>query len=622
MSSFGRGLLQVAFALLLRPAIASQALTPYANFSIYSLVPPFNSVFNCNSSCQAEQRKALQLFYNETRGNNWKVSTAWNSLDVSSGSSDNQTHCNWFGISCCSVNNTVQGNGNTCNTPGGVASITLPNNNLDGTLSEDFIAAIEQTMTIIDLHGNSLYGHLPERPVGLDHPWMANLQSFNVARNNFSGPLASLATLSSMMLLDVTFNQLTGTIPQLMGMPYIFTLCLAANQFEGQLPTDWWQPPNLAFFTAEDNNLTGTISGPHFNWSEAVSYTHVPMVLDVSANSITGSIPPGLSYVPIRDLNLAANSLTGTLDGMAGIEALIRVRIDHNQLTGTIPSFSSTSLQGLSLQNNHFSGFIPAQIGSESDLRYFHVGSNVLSGALPESFSTLDQLQVLNIADVAMQHDLNNHNSRGEKLPEWLQFASRQGRQASLQDKMLCLPVVVASTELAALTSITMYPAYFHWQNCICAAGTKQATDANTGWQVCIPYSAVSNATVALSSAFAGTAFAMTAALYVIATRTRLFAKAVAWHKRHVPPGRTVTLVSTDIEGSTALYEWNPRVAAACNDLHDNLLRASLPEFFGYETGTEGDAFLLAFWEPADAVVWAICFQQMLMTGNWDHHHF
>ena len=47
-----------------------------------------------------------------------------------------------------------------------------------------------------------------------------------------------------------------------------------------------------------------------------------------------------------------------------------------------------------------------------------------------------------------------------------------------------------------------------------------------------------------------------------------------------------MTLVSTDIEGSTALYEWNPRVAAACNDLHDNLLRASLPEFFGYETGT------------------------------------
>lgn len=25
----------------------------------------------------------------------------------------------------------------------------------------------------------------------------------------------------------------------------------------------------------------------------------------------------------------------------------------------------------------------------------------------------------------------------------------------------------------------------------------------------------------------------------------------------------------------------------------------------------EGDAFLLAFWEPADAVVWAICFQQV-----------
>ena len=61
-----------------------------------------------------------------------------------------------------------------------------------------------------------------------------------------------------------------------MGMPYIFTLCLAANNFEGQLPSDWWQPPNLAFFTAEDNNLTGSISGPHFNWSDAVAYTRKP----------------------------------------------------------------------------------------------------------------------------------------------------------------------------------------------------------------------------------------------------------------------------------------------------------------------------------------------------------
>ena len=157
MTRSGRRLLQAALALLLRPAIASQALTPYANFSIYALVPPFESVFVCNSSCQADQRKALQLFYSETSGNNWTVNTDWTALEQPPGSSDNQAHCSWFGISCCSVNNTVQGNGNTCNTPGGIASITLPNNNLDGTLSGDFIAAIEQTITIIDLHGTQIF---------------------------------------------------------------------------------------------------------------------------------------------------------------------------------------------------------------------------------------------------------------------------------------------------------------------------------------------------------------------------------------------------------------------------------------------------------------------------------
>ena len=152
MTSLRRRLLHVALALLLRPAIALQALTPFANFSIYSLVPPFDSVFVCNSSCQAEQRKALQLFYNETGGDSWTVRSEW-TADDAPGPLDTDVHCNWFGISCCSANNTVQGNGNTCNTPGGVASITLPNNNLEGTLSEDFIAAVEQTMTIIDLHG-------------------------------------------------------------------------------------------------------------------------------------------------------------------------------------------------------------------------------------------------------------------------------------------------------------------------------------------------------------------------------------------------------------------------------------------------------------------------------------
>ena len=144
--------LQAAFVLLLRPAIASQALTPFASFSIYSLVPPTNSVFVCNSTCQLQQRQGLQLFFNETGGEGWTTSTNW-TLEDPSNTLDSAAHCEWFGVSCCSVNNTILGNGNQCNTPGGVASITLPNNELTGMISADFVAALQQTITIIDLHG-------------------------------------------------------------------------------------------------------------------------------------------------------------------------------------------------------------------------------------------------------------------------------------------------------------------------------------------------------------------------------------------------------------------------------------------------------------------------------------
>jgi class 3 adenylate cyclase len=37
-----------------------------------------------------------------------------------------------------------------------------------------------------------------------------------------------------------------------------------------------------------------------------------------------------------------------------------------------------------------------------------------------------------------------------------------------------------------------------------------------------------------------------------------------------------------------------------------------MTQFFGYEVSTEGDAFLVAFHEPFDAVAWCLCVQLAL----------
>lgn len=67
----------------------------------------------------------------------------------------------------------------------------------------------------------------------------------------------------------------------------------------------------------------------------------------------------------------------------------------------------------------------------------------------------------------------------------------------------------------------------------------------------------------------------------------------------------------TDVEGSTELWEWDREAMDAATKVHDRVMRSRLTDFHGYEVCTEGDSFLLAFHEPADAIAWAVTIQQV-----------
>ena len=44
-----------------------------------------------------------------------------------------------------------------------------------------------------------------------------------------------------------------------------------------------------------------------------------------------------------------------------------------------------------------------------------------------------------------------------------------------------------------------------------------------------------------------------------------------------------MSIVMTDVEGSTSLWEWNSRIMNSVLALHDYTLRSLLPKYFGYE---------------------------------------
>ncbi len=85
---------------------------------------------------------------------------------------------------------------------------------------------------------------------------------------------------------------------------------------------------------------------------------------------------------------------------------------------------------------------------------------------------------------------------------------------------------------------------------------------------------------------------------------------------RPLPTG-TVTMMFSDIEGSTALlYRLGEQYAEVLSGQR-TLMRAAIAENDGHELGTEGDSFFVVFESAAESVRCCVAAQRSLSTFNW-----
>ncbi|KAK9833200.1 hypothetical protein WJX74_009948 [Apatococcus lobatus] len=180
---------------------------------------------------------------------------------------------------------------------------------------------------------------------------------------------------------------------------------------------------------------------------------------------------------------------------------------------------------------------------------------------------------------------------------------------------LLCYNII---SNLPLLSSVGVPPSYFHYQGCKCSPGFTLHQNLVNNTVSCSPKEDIPASTIALASAVSGLVFLLLLLSYFFVTRTKWLGAAAAWKKRHTAPGKQVALVGTDIEGSTALYEWSQDIMQEAQDIHDSLLRAELSACFGYESATEGDSFQVAFHDVADAAQWALRVQQKLLVAPWN----
>lgn len=181
-----------------------------------------------------------------------------------------------------------------------------------------------------------------------------------------SGSNISFATLSSLRLLAVQFNRLSGPIPPL---------------FTGTINN-----PNLV-----DVNLGNSASFRFTGSIHELSRFPNLLLYSVATNSLTGSIPSLSGATKLQRFFASDNQLTGPIPSLNGCTALNVFHCFTNQFTGSIPElYSNISLQDFRGQTNQFAGSIPS-LSACTVLNTFQCENNQLDGFAGGSVSnTLD----------------------------------------------------------------------------------------------------------------------------------------------------------------------------------------------------------------------------------------
>ena len=168
-------------------------------------------------------------------------------------------------------------------------------------------------------------------------------------------------------------------------------LRLMDNNLVGPIPPELGNLSNLATLRLSRNGLEGAILPELGNLTSLIW-------LDLGTNNLSYPIPPELgNLVNLTRLSLYGNSTIGPIPPELGnLVNLTSLSLSSTGLEGPIPPElgNLAKLEWLNLQNNNLTRSIPSELGSLGSLQTMHLGGNRrLTGAIPQSFLQLDQIE-------------------------------------------------------------------------------------------------------------------------------------------------------------------------------------------------------------------------------------
>eukprot|EP00250_Pteridium_aquilinum_P005598 c15670_g1_i1 orf=412-3393(-) len=312
---------------------------------------------------------------------------------------DDNSPCNWTGITCDAQN-------------GRVVTVQLHELSLSGRIDRG-LEKLSYLQTF-SLANNNISGTITSELSQLHQ-----LKKLDLSHNVLSGPInPALGNLTSLKSLDLSGNALSGAIPA-----ELFESCealryisLAGNSLEGPIPSSLGSCTALRVLNLSLNHLTDMVPAS----MQALTSLSV---MDLSHNNLSGPLPvfqPGMVDVKLQDnlfsgpisaqigscillqhVDLSSNFITGGLpDLMQRLGSLSTLNLAKNFISGSVPSWlqSLTSLKDLNLSSNFLYGQIPSTIGLLKEVQTVDFSHNSLIGEIPGSLSECVQLKNLDLS--------------------------------------------------------------------------------------------------------------------------------------------------------------------------------------------------------------------------------
>ncbi|XP_034710508.1 receptor-like protein 43 [Vitis riparia] len=257
---------------------------------------------------------------------------------------------------------------------------------------------------------------------------MSSLMLLDLSSNNLSGRIPQcLAKLSkSLSVLDLGNNSLDGPIPQTCRMTNnLRVIDLGENQFQGQIPRSFANCMMLEHLVLGNNQIDDIFPF----WLGALPQLQVLILRSNRFHGAIGSWHSNFRFPKLRIVDLSDNKFIGDLpseyfqnwDAMKLTDIANDLRYMQARPEFEIPGYGWTAryMYSMTMTNrgmqrfykkipnifiaidfsgNNFKGQIPTSIGNLNGLHLLNLGGNNLTGHIPSSLGDLTQLESLDLS--------------------------------------------------------------------------------------------------------------------------------------------------------------------------------------------------------------------------------